>query len=256
MLGMGLIQTLLCVSAAAAPTLPWTLIATHPHDPQAFTQGLVVDGPRLIEGTGLYGRSQLVIRDRGSLQLLHRHALPADQFGEGVALHGDRLYQLTWQNGLVHVYDRTLQPLGRLRLDGEGWGLTSDGERLIRSDGSSRLRFHDPLTLAERGSVKVTDEGRPVDRLNELEFVDGWIYANVWQADRVAVIDPASGEVRGWLDLQPLSDRFLRLPGWNRQDAVLNGIAVLPGSGHLLVTGKFWPALFEIAVDRRALQRR
>jgi glutamine cyclotransferase len=251
-----MIQGLAVALAAPAPTLPWKLVATHPHDPNAFTQGLVVDGNHLIEGTGLYGRSGLVIRDLVSGRQLHRLSLPDDHFGEGVTVVDDRIVQLTWQNGIVHVFDRQLRPLTRVRLSGEGWGLTTDGKRLIRSDGSSRLRFHDAASFVETGTVSVTDDGRAIASLNELEYVGGHVYANVWQTDRIAIIDPASGAVRGWLDLAALSNRFMKRPGWNKSDAVLNGIAVLPNNGRLLVTGKFWPSMFEIEVDIRDLEHR
>lgn len=250
MLCAWMIQSLSVVAASSAPTLSWKLIATRPHDAQAFTQGLVVDGKHLIEGTGLYGRSGIVIRDLASGSVLHSSQLPADQFGEGVAVVGNRIIQLTWQNGIAHVFDDQLHPLTRMRMKGEGWGLTYDGNRLIRSDGSARLRFHDPESFEEIGGVSVTDNGRAVDRLNELEFADGLVYANVWQENRIAIIDPATGDVRGWLDLGELSGRFTRLPGWNTADAVLNGIAVLPGRRRLLITGKLWPLMFEIEVDR------
>lgn len=251
-----MIQSLFVALAAPAPTLPWKLVGTRPHDSNAFTQGLVVDGSRLIEGTGLYGRSGLVIRDLNTGRVLYSAQLPADHFGEGVALVGSRIIQLTWQNGIAHVFDNQLRPLTRVRVSGEGWGLTYDGTRLIRSDGSARLRFHDAGTYAETGTVSVSDDGHPVTNLNELEFVDGDIYANVWQQDRIAIIDPATGSVRGWLDLSALSRHFDRLPAWNTADAVLNGIAALPGRDRLLVTGKLWPLMFEIEVDTRTLKRR
>lgn len=250
-----LIPLLLPLATLAAPTLPWKLIASRPHDGTAFTQGLVIDGDQLIEGTGLYGDSRLIVRDLASGEVLHSARLPDNQFGEGVAVAGDRIIQLTWRNGIAHVFDRQLQPLGRFRLASEGWGLTTDGKRLIRSDGSSLLRFHDLLTYAETGAIRVTDDGLAIEMLNELEFVDGLVYANVWQSERIAVVDPDSGRVLAWLDLSGLSDRFQKPLGWNAADAVLNGIALMPATGHLLVTGKQWPLMFELAVDRRLLKR-
>lgn len=256
MLGCWMGHLLLPVWAATAPTLPWKLVASHSHDSSSFTQGLVIDGDRLIEGTGLYGRSQLTVRDLDSGKLLHSADLPDNQFGEGVAVVGDRIIQLTWMNGFAHVFDRRLQPLMRFRLSSQGWGLTTDGKRLIRSDGSSNLRFHDLQTYVETGNVEVVDGGLRVENLNELEFIDGYVYANVWQTDRIAVIDPETGKVCAWLDLTGLSDRFPKPAGWNASDAVLNGIAVMPASGHLLVTGKLWPQMFELSVDRKRLARK
>ncbi len=256
MLGCWMGQLLLPAWADAAPTLPWTLVSSRPHDASSFTQGLVIDGDRLIEGTGLYGRSRLTVRDLSTGMLLHSVSLPENQFGEGVAVVDDRIIQLTWMNGIAHVFDRSLQPVADFRLSSEGWGLTSDGKRLIRSDGSSSLRFHDLHTYAETGKVDVVDGGLRVENLNELEFIDGYVYANVWQTDRIAVIDPDTGKVRAWLDLTGLSARFPKYAGWNSSDAVLNGIALMPKSGHLLVTGKLWPQMFELSVDRRLLARK
>ena len=240
-------------SASAAPNLPWKLMATYPHDASSFTQGLVIDGDRLIEGTGLYGQSRLTVRSRISGALLLSASLPPDQFGEGVAVAGDRIIQLTWMNGIGHVFDRDLHPLTRFRLSTEGWGLTFDGRRLIRSDGSACLRFLDPTSFVETGRVDVVDGSSGVVNLNELEFSEGYVYANVWQSDRIAVIDPASGQVKAWLDLKGLSARFPKPANWDARDAVLNGIAVVPESGHLLVTGKLWPLMFEISIDRSML---
>ncbi|MGQ3056928.1 MAG: glutaminyl-peptide cyclotransferase [Nevskia sp.] len=253
MLGWWMGQTLLPAWAAAAPLARWELIAEHPHDRSAFTQGLTIDGDRLIEGTGLYGQSRLLVRSRKTGQLLFTRSLPEDQFGEGVAVVGERIIQLTWMNGIAHVFDRELRPLSRFRLSSEGWGLTFDGTRLIRSDGSSKLRFHDARNYTEIGTLDVTDNGRPIANLNELEFIDGQIYANVWLSDRIAIIDPASGHVRAWLDLTTLSSRFKQLPGWDAREAVLNGIARIPENGHLLVTGKLWPLMFELAVDKTSI---
>lgn len=256
MLGCWMGQLLLPAWAASAPTLPWKLVASRPHDGSSFTQGLVIDGDQLIEGTGLYGQSRLTVRELATGKLLQSANLPDDQFGEGVAVVGNRIIQLTWMNGVAHVFDRSLQPLTRFRLAGEGWGLTSDGKRLIRSDGSSNLRFHDLQTYAETGKVEVVDGSLRVENLNELEFIDGYVYANVWQTDRIAVIDPDTGKVRAWIDLTGLSDRFPKPAGWNASDAVLNGIALMPANSHLLVTGKLWPEMFELSVDRKLLARK
>lgn len=252
MLVIGFCAALFSAYANAAPNIPWTLVSTRPHDRNAFTQGLVVDGTRLIEGVGLYGRSGIVIRDVSSLRVLAAVALPADHFGEGVAVIGERIIQLTWQNGVAHVFDSELQLQRQFRYAGEGWGLTFDGKRLIRSDGTARLRFHDPDGFRELGSVLVTDGETLVDQLNELEFVDGLVYANVWHRDEIAIIDPASGVVRGWLDLSVLSRKAGLVAGPRNPDGVLNGIAVI-GPGRLLITGKLWPQMFEIEIDRNAL---
>lgn len=253
-LGCWMGQLLCSASAAPAPMLPWKVVASYPHDASSFTQGLVIDGDRLIEGTGLYGQSRLTVRSRSNGELLSSTSLPDDQFGEGVAVVGDRIIQLTWMNGIAHVFDRNLQPLTRFRLSTEGWGLTFDGHRLIRSDGSATLRFHDARTYAETGRVEVLDGTAVIANLNELEFVGGYVYANIWQSDRIAIIDPVSGKVRAWMDLASLSERFPKPVGWDRQEAVLNGIAVLPENGHLLVTGKLWPMMFELSVDKALLK--
>lgn len=254
MLGCWMGQMLCTASAAPTPVLPWKVVATYPHDASSFTQGLVIDGDRLIEGTGLYGRSRLTVRSRSTGELLSSTALPEDQFGEGVAVVDDRIIQLTWMNGLAHVFDRNLQPLTRFRLSSEGWGLTFDGRRLIRSDGSATLRFHDARSYAEIGRVDVLDGASSVANLNELEFSEGYVYANIWQSDRVAIIDPVSGKVQAWMDLAGLADRFPKPVAWDRREAVLNGIAVVPENGHLLVTGKLWPMMFELSVDKTRLK--
>ncbi len=251
---MRIVLVLLCCmglagqTALAAPTLDYRVVRSMPHDPSAFTQGLVVAGDQLIEGTGLYGQSHLTVRDRGSGKLLHSVDLAANEFGEGVAVVGDRVIQLTWMNAIAYVYDRQLKRIGSFPLKTEGWGLTYDGHRLILSDGSSRLRFLDPSTFAETGYVEVTDQGLRIERINELEIIHGLVYANIWQSDRIAVIDPQSGTVRAWLDLTALKDSLPQDSSWDAQNFVLNGIAVLPKNSHLLVTGKCWPLMFEIVI--------
>lgn len=232
----------------AAPQLDYRVVARYPHDATAFTEGLLVHDDTLVESTGLYGRSQLFVRDLRSGKLLRSLRLPASEFGEGAAVVGDRLYQLTWREGVGHIYDRRLRKLADFSFTGEGWGLTFDGTDLIRSDGSATLHFHDPADFREKRTLVVRDAGQPVVLLNELEYVDGWLYANVWMSDRIAVIDPGTGTVSGWLDLADLHRQFEPPAGWNPRDDVLNGIAWDARSGHLLVTGKRWPMLFELAV--------
>jgi glutaminyl-peptide cyclotransferase len=225
-----------------APILPYRVVNAFPHDTGAFTQGLLFLEGLLYEGTGLRGNSSLRKVDLASGAVLQQVDLDERLFGEGVTVFGDRVYQLTWQAGVALVYDKdTFEPLFNYEYETEGWGLTHDAESLIMSDGSSELYFRDPGTFAEIRRLQVTDGGRQITRLNELEYVEGHIYANVWQTDRVARIDPQTGNVTAWLDLSGLLS-----PQERRGGDVLNGIAYDPGSGHLLVTGKLWPKLFEI----------
>ncbi len=227
----------------------YEVVARYPHDPEAFTQGLVYheDGV-LYEGTGWWGASSLRKVDLATGAVLQRHDLDAEYFCEGIAVVGERIVQLTWKSETAFIYDRhTFEALGEHAYPGEGWGLAYDGERLIMSDGTPRLRFWDPETLAEVGSVQVLDGEAPVDDLNELEFVDGEVWANVWQTDRIARIDPGSGRVVGWIDLTGLLSDEDR--GERRVD-VLNGIAYDAEAGQVFVTGKWWPVLYEIRVVR------
>lgn len=228
----------------------YKVVARYPHDPEAFTQGLVYSGDGVLyEGTGLWGASSLREVDLATGAALRERDLPAKYFGEGIAVVGERIVQLTWKAGIAFIYDReTFEPLGGHQYPGEGWGLTYDGERLIMSDGTPRLRFWDPESLAETGSVQVRDAEGPVDDLNELEFVEGEVWANVWQTDRIARIDPDSGRVVGWIDLAGLLTEEDR--GGRRVD-VLNGIAYDAEEGRVFVTGKWWPVLYEIRVVRK-----
>lgn len=231
------------VSGGAAPTLVHQVVRSHPHDPGAFTQGLQLVGGQLYEGTGLHGKSTLRRVDWRSGRVEQQVALAPQYFGEGIAVVGDRIVQLTWQSGTGFVYDRrTFERQRTFTYTGEGWGLTTDGTRLIMSDGTDTLRFWHAETLAELGRLRVHEGGRPVPHLNELEYVNDAIYANVWPTDRVARIDPASGEVTGWLDFSGLLTPTERSRGVD----VLNGLAYDPATGHLLVTGKLWPWLFEV----------
>jgi glutamine cyclotransferase len=220
------------------------IVEAYVHDPNAFTQGLAFHEGRLYEGTGHYGRSSLRAVDIGSGRVERIEPLDPAYFGEGIAIFDGAIYQLTWQNGIGFVYDLdTFEPLRTFRYDGEGWGLTTDGEALIMSDGTATLRFLDPETFRVVRRVDVQEDGRTVARLNELEYIDGEIWANVWYDDRIARIDPATGDVIGWLDLSGLYPRTER-----GAEDVLNGIAYDDESGRLFVTGKNWPKLFELEI--------
>lgn len=233
-----------------APLLPYHVVAEYPHDPAAFTEGLALDRQgRLVESAGRYGASSLVLRELRSGKVLKKVTLEPRFFGEGATIVGDHIVQLTWHAGIGFTYDMELKPLGRFFFTGDGWGLTYDGKRLIQSDGSDKLYFLDPQTYKDQGHVAVHDGDRSIDQLNELEYADGKVYANVWHSSRIAVIDLASGAVLHWIDLSALEKTFPKPAGWDPEDDVLNGIAYDPRSGHLYVTGKCWPKLFEIAVD-------
>ena len=228
------------------PALGYRIVRTYPHDRSAFTQGLhLVDG-ELYEGTGLHGQSSLRRVDLRSGEVRQQIPLEPRYFGEGIAVVGERIVQLTWQSGVGFVYDRrTFERQRTFTYPGEGWGLTYDGQRLIMSDGTDTLRFWHPETLEEIGRVRVRAGDLPVPGLNELEYVNGVVFANVWPSDRVARIDPASGQVTAWLDFSTLLTPTEKSRGVD----VLNGIAYDPASGHLLITGKLWPWIFEVALD-------
>ena len=229
---------------APAPVSSYEVIKAYPHDPRAWTEGLIfVDGV-LYEGTGREkGLATLSRLDLETGALLQRCELPTDFYGEGVTIFGDAIYQLTWQSHVGFVYDKASFAFRRAwGYPTEGWGLTHDGTRLIMSDGTATLHFLDPQTLEETGRIDAYDENGPVIRLNELEYIDGEIYANVWLTDRIARIDPATGQVLGWIDLTGLLG-----PEDRRQPvAELNGIAYDADRDRLFVTGKLWPKLFEI----------
>lgn len=230
-------------SALAYAADAYQIIHTYPHDPQAFTQGLVLVDGHLYESTGLYGKSSLRMVELETGRVLQLHNLPKQYFAEGLTNWGSTLIQLTWKSGTAFVYDRfSFRLLRTFQYPGEGWGLTQDGKRLILSDGSATLRFLDPHTFKEVRSIHVRDHGSPVNQLNELEYVRGEIYANVWQTDKIARISPKTGKVLGWIDLANLLSPNQR----TSPDAVLNGIAYDSLHDRLFVTGKLWPKLFEI----------
>jgi glutamine cyclotransferase len=221
----------------------YEIVKAYPHDPKAYTQGLLFAGGNLIESTGRVGQSTLRRVELQTGKVLAQVDVPPPYFAEGLTLLNGKLYQLTWQHGVGFIYDaNTFGKLGEFKYSGEGWGLTTDGQRLILSDGTNRLRFFDPQEFKLSKSIEVFDRGRPVLELNELEFIKGEIYANIWHNQKIARIDPATGHINGWVDLTGLSN-------WSEasdEEAVLNGIAYDAGSDRLFVTGKLWGKLFEI----------
>jgi glutamine cyclotransferase len=227
------------------PVYGYQVVKTYPHDPNAYCQGLTIDNGILYEGTGTYGRSSLRRVDLESGKVLQILQLDAQLFGEGIAVWNDRIVQLTWRNQVGFVYDKqSLKRESSFRYASEGWGLTHDGRHLIMSDGSAMLCFLDPETFKVVRRIKVHSQGAAVTRLNELEYVEGEVYANIWGADYIARISPKTGEVLGWIDLSGL----LKPQERPDQDAVLNGIAFDRKEKRLFVTGKNWPKLFEIRV--------
>lgn len=233
-------------TAAAAKSYAYEVVRTYPHDTGAFTQGLAIEGETLYESTGNYGLSSLrrVALRTGAVERIRR--LSATIFGEGLALYDDKIIQLTWKSGVGFIYDReSFELLRSVSYPGEGWGITYDGARFIMSDGSSNLYFRDKVTFAETGRLVVRDENGPVRNLNELEYVKGEVYANIWQEDRIARIDPETGRVTGWIDLEGLLESAGTSEGGGTVD-VLNGIAYDAAGDRLFVTGKWWPRLFEI----------
>lgn len=226
---------------AQTPVCSYSVVASYPHDPDAFTQGLLWHDGRLYESTGLYGESTLrrVVLDTGVVE--QQAPLSSSYFGEGLTLWQDRLLQLTYLGQTCFIWDQaTFAPLGTFSYSGQGWGLTHDGTVLIMSDGSSTLTFRDPDTFAPSGGVAVTDDGAAVDHLNELEWIRGEVFANRWLTDLIARIDPDTGGVIAWIDLTGLLDPSP--PGAD----VLNGIAWDDDGERLFVTGKRWPTLYEI----------
>jgi glutamine cyclotransferase len=234
---------------AATPEYGYRVVHVYPHDRTAFTEGLFYLDGYLYESTGLEGRSSIRKERLETGEVLQSRAIPPQYFGEGIVNWKDRLIELTWRSHVGFVYDlATLAPFAQFQYPGEGWALTRDDHRLIMSDGTSELRFLDPDTLKELGRVRVTDDGHPVDQLNELEYVKGEVFANIWQTNRIARIDPKTGTVVGWIDLSGLlSDEDQKAAPVD----VLNGVAYDPKGDRLFVTGKLWPKLFEIKLVRK-----
>lgn len=229
----------------ATPVWSYRVVAAYPHDRYAFTQGLVFANGRLFESTGGYGVSDVREVELGTGRVVRQRRLEPRLFGEGLIARDGQLVQLTWQQETALVYDAAdLRPLFRESYTGEGWGLAFDGQRLILSDGTPRLRFLHPDSFAQLGTLDVTDQGKPVSQLNELEWVDGALLANVWHSDRIARIDVATGKVTAWIDLAGIID-VPPTPPSDPQN-VLNGIAWDAAGKRLFVTGKNWPKLFHV----------
>jgi glutaminyl-peptide cyclotransferase len=236
--------------AGGIPEYGYQVVHTYPHDPFAYTQGLFYLNGFLYEGTGLNAQSSIRKVRLETGEVLQKRDISDAYFGEGIVNWKDRLIEITWQTHVGFIYDlATFSPKGQFEYTGEGWGLTQDGKRIIMSDGTPELRFWDPETLRELRRITVTADGAPVNDLNELEWVKGEVYANVYQTDRIARIDPATGKVAGWIDLTGILSPQHRVPG---QTDVLNGIAYDAARDRLFVTGKRWPKLFEIRLLRKS----
>jgi glutamine cyclotransferase len=239
--------------AGNTPEYGYQIVHTYPHDRSAFTQGLFYLDGYLYEGTGENYESSIRKVNLETGEVLQKRDLPGEYFGEGIVNWKNKLLELTWKAETGFVYDlATFAPLGQFHYPGEGWGLTQDGKRIIMSDGSAQLRFWDPETLKEIGRVTVTDHGQPITNLNELEWVKGEIYANIWQTDRIARIDPKTGNVTGWINLAGLLTPADRIDEGPQQTDVLNGIAYDAAHDRLFVTGKRWPKLFQIKLVRKS----
>ena len=247
--GCANVSTALAQYENQVPFYSYRVVNTYPHDAGAFTQGLFIHDGALYESTGKYGKSHLYKKQLETGEQLQALPLSNQVFGEGSTLLDGKIYVLTWRSGAGLVVDaETFKPERTFKYQGEGWGLTHDGERLIMSDGTSELRFLDPETLEETGRLEVTHKGKPLRKLNELEFIKGEIFANIWQSDAIVRIDPETGKVTGILDMRGLLSDEERRRG---QTDVLNGIAYDAEENRLFVTGKNWPKLFEIELAPR-----
>jgi glutamine cyclotransferase len=236
----------------APSAMAYTLLKDYPHDTGAFTQGLVWYNNQLLEGTGQYGESDVRRVDLATGKVLQQTANDSAIFGEGIAVLNGKLYQITWQNKIGYVYDAaTLKKEKAFTLQTEGWGLTTDGKELILSDGSSNLYFLDPKTLTETHRIGVYDHLGPRSNINELEYIKGYVYANVWQTDNIIKIDPASGRIVAVADLSDLKNKGgIQFTYDGTGPDVLNGIAWDSANNRIFVTGKYWPKLFEIKLDQ------
>lgn len=252
------LAAVLAVSAsAAAPVSGYKVVAAYPHSTRSYTEGFFYRDGLFYEGTGMKGRSAVLAIEPETGKIVQRRDLPEQYFGEGIIDWGPNLYEWTWQSHICFVYDRfSLRPVRQFTYTGEGWGMTRTAKEIITSDGTATLRFRDPDTFRETRHIVVKDGASTVDELNELEYIHGQIYANIWHSDRIARISPKDGHILGWIDLTGL------LPADQRVDSksVLNGIAYDPQHDRLFVTGKRWPSVFQIkvldAVSKSSASRR
>ncbi len=233
---------------AAAPTMGYTVIAKYPHSTESYTEGFLYLDGLFYEGTGIAGHSALLAIQPETGKPLQKRELPPQYFGEGIVDWGPNIYQWTWKSNICFVYDRfSLRPIKQFSYTGEGWGMTRTASEIITSDGTATLRFRDPNTFKETHHILVKDGTKVIDELNELEFIKGEIYANIWHSDVIARIDPRNGHVIAWIDLSGLLPRDQMI----NAESVLNGIAYDAKKDRLFVTGKQWPAVFEIKTVRR-----
>jgi len=233
--------------ANAAPKLGYRIIARYPHSTDSYTEGFFYFGGLFYEGTGLNGHSGVLVIEPASGKILQRVRLPDQYFGEGVVDWGPYIFEWTWKSHVCFVYDRfSLQLVKQFAYTGEGWGMTRTRTEVVTSDGTATLRFRNPNTFAETRRIVVTDGGRKVDQLNELEYIRGEIYANVWHSDQIACISPKDGHVIGWVDLTGILPPNQKV----NEESVLNGIAYDSQNDRIFVTGKQWPYVFQIKVVR------
>jgi glutaminyl-peptide cyclotransferase len=232
-------------AGAAAPVLSYKVVAEYPHSTDSYTEGFLYLDGLFYEGTGIAGRSALLAIEPETGKQVQKRAMAPQYFGEGIVDWGPNIYQWTWQSHICFVYDRfSLRMLKQLSYTGEGWGMTRTTKELITSDGTATLRFRDPNTFKETRHILVKDGTKTIDELNELEFIKGEIYANVWHSDRIARINPHDGHVIAWIDLTGLLPADQKI----NDESVLNGIAYDAKKDRLFVTGKQWPKVFEIKV--------
>jgi glutamine cyclotransferase len=242
------------IPAKPPQDIPYRIVAKYPHLPGSFTQGLVFESGYLYESTGRYGFSSLRKIRLETGEILQQFPLPSNIFGEGITIYKDRIIQLTWQSQIGFVYDKkSFSLLGSFRYPDrmEGWGITTDGKHLIMSDGSNRLYFLDPDSFKVRRRIEVVDNERPVYNINELEYIEGIIYANVWQSPKIIKIDPRSGQVTARIDFSDIVPKEYR----GHTDYVLNGIAYDPVEKRLFVTGKMWPHVFEVEIIQDGIKK-
>ena len=237
---------------AKTPLIPYTIVAEYPHDTSAYTQGLEFYKGKLYEGTGDFKTSSLRITDYKTGKVEKKHMMGTDSiFGEGITIFENKIYQLTWESNLVYVYDvnNIDKPIKTFKWPYKGWGLTNNGTNLITSDGSANLYFVNPDDFRLKSTISVTENGSPVYQLNELEYIDGFVFANIYQTDKIVKIDPETGFVVGKMDLPGIIQKFA--PGYTPKpmDEVLNGIAYDSATKKILITGKRWPKMFELKLD-------